>query len=77
MERKRREGNHQRRHYKKPAPGRFAMVATTMQGLEDVLARELSRIGANDVSPAKRAVYFTADKDLVYKANLRLRTALR
>lgn len=53
------------------------MVATTMQGLEDVLARELSRIGANDVSPAKRAVYFTADKDLVYKANLRLRTALR
>lgn len=53
------------------------MVATTMHGLEDVLARELSSIGANDVSPAKRAVNFTADKDLIYKANLRLRTALR
>lgn len=53
------------------------MVATTLQGLEEVLAREITAIGGNDVSPAKRAVYFTADKDLVYKANLRLRTALR
>lgn len=53
------------------------MVAVTLQGLEEVLARELTSIGANDVSPGKRAVYFTADKDLIYKANLRLRTALR
>ena len=48
-----------------------------MQGLEEVLARELSSIGANDVKPARRAVHFTADKDLIYKSNLRLRTALR
>lgn len=56
---------------------RFAMVATTLQGLEEVLANELRSIGGNDIKTGKRAVYFTADKDLVYKANLRLRTALR
>ena len=53
------------------------MVASTLQGLEEVLATELSSIGGNDVKTGKRAVFFTADKDLVYKANLRLRTALR
>lgn len=57
--------------------GRFPMVATTLQGLEDVLADELRQIGGNDIKKAKRAVTFTADLDLVYKANLRLRTALR
>lgn len=56
---------------------RFAMVASTLQGLEEVLAGELRSIGGNDVRVGKRAVFFTADKDLVYKANLRLRTALR
>jgi putative N6-adenine-specific DNA methylase len=56
---------------------RFPMVATTLQGLEDVLAKELVSIGANEVKTGKRAVYFTADTDLLYKANLRLRTALR
>ncbi len=56
---------------------RFPMVATTLEGLEDVLAEELTAIGGNDVRIGKRAVTFTADQDLVYKANLRLRTALR
>lgn len=56
---------------------RFPMVASTLQGLEEVLASELRSIGGNDVKTGKRAVFFTADKDLVYKANLRLRTALR
>jgi putative N6-adenine-specific DNA methylase len=56
---------------------RFPMVATTLQGLEDVLAKELRQIGGNEIKPLKRAVAFTADEDLVYKANLRLRTALR
>src|SRR6056297_2873795 len=56
---------------------RFPMVATTLMGLEEVLADELRKIGGNEIVPGKRAVYFTADKDLVYKANLRLRTALR
>lgn len=56
---------------------RFQMVATTLEGLENVLAKELMVIGGNDVRTGKRAVYFSADMDLVYKANLRLRTALR
>ncbi len=53
------------------------MVATTLEGLENVLAKELMMIGGNDVRTGKRAVYFSADMDLLYKANLRLRTALR
>jgi len=56
---------------------RFQMVATTLEGLENVLAKELMAIGGNDVRTGKRAVYFSSDMDLVYKANLRLRTALR
>ena len=65
-----------RKGIKKEEP-RFAMVASTLQGLEEVLASELRSIGGNDIRTGKRAVFFTADKDLVYKANLRLRTALR
>ena len=65
-----------RKPSKKQEP-RFEMVASTLQGLEEVLANELRRIGGNDIRTGKRAVFFTADKDLVYKANLRLRTALR
>ena len=61
----------------KKQEARFEMVASTLQGLEEVLANELRRIGGNDIRTGKRAVFFTADKDLVYKANLRLRTALR
>jgi putative N6-adenine-specific DNA methylase len=57
--------------------GRFQMVATTLEGLENVLANELRVIGGNDIRTGKRAVYFSADTDLIYKANLRLRTALR
>lgn len=56
---------------------RFPMVATTLQGLEDVLAKELSKIGGNDIKVSKRAVRFSADQDLLYKGNLQLRTALR
>lgn len=65
-----------RKPTKKQEP-RFEMVASTLQGLEEVLANELRKIGGNDIRTGKRAVFFTADKDLVYKANLRLRTALR
>ena len=66
-----------RRGAKNSQDGRFQMVATTLAGMEDVLAKELQRIGGNDIRTGKRAVYFSSDQDLVYKANLRLRTALR
>ncbi len=55
----------------------FEMVAKTFHGLEDVLAEELIALGANDVEIGRRAVTFTGDKELLYKANLHCRTALR
>lgn len=55
----------------------FPMIAKTFQGLEEVLAEELTSIGASNVQIQRRAVSFTGDKALMYKANLHCRTALR
>lgn len=55
----------------------FAMIAKTFKGLEDILAQELVALGANNVQMGRRAVSFTGDKALMYKANLCLRTASR
>lgn len=55
----------------------FAMTATTLYGLEEILADELRRLGAQEVTPVRRAVTFTGDKALLYRANYRLRCALR
>ncbi len=52
-------------------------VATTLAGLENVLAKELVDLGAEDVQPANRAVYFSGDTQMMYRANYFLRTALR
>ena len=53
------------------------MVAKTFKGLEEVLARELTELGANDVQIERRAVRFSGDKSLLYRTNLCLRTASR
>lgn len=53
------------------------MIAKTFLGLEEVLAKELIDLGANDVQIQRRAVSFTGDKALLYKANLYCRTASR
>ena len=53
------------------------MLAKTFKGLEEVLAKELIELGANDVQLQRRAVSFKGDKALLYRANLALRTALR
>lgn len=53
------------------------MVAKTHFGLEEVLAEELRKLGAEEVEVLNRAVAFSGDKTLMYKANLCLRTALR
>jgi len=53
------------------------LLIKTFHGLEDVLAEELQAIGASDITPIKRAVTCTGDKEILYKANLHLRTALR
>jgi putative N6-adenine-specific DNA methylase len=55
----------------------FKMTATTLFGLEDVLAEELKNLGAQDVKEAVRSVSFRGDKGFMYKANIALRTAVR
>ena len=55
----------------------FEMVAKTFQGLEDVLADELRGLGAANVTPGRRMVAFEGDLEMLYKANLCCRTALR
>ena len=53
------------------------MIAKTFQGLEEVLAQELTALGANDVQIGRRMVSFTGDKEMMYRANFALRTAIR
>ena len=55
----------------------FQLIAKTFQGLEEVLAKELVALGANNVQLGRRMVSFTGDKALMYKANFHLRTAVR
>ena len=52
-------------------------VAKTLFGLEEVLSNELTQLGAKNISIAKRAVYFEGSEELLYAANLSLRTCLR
>lgn len=52
-------------------------IAKTISGLEDVLAGELTALGAKDIQNITRAVSFSGDKRLLYEANLWCRTALR
>ena len=56
---------------------KFEMTAKTFQGLEGVLADELRALGAEDVTEGRRVVTFFGDKELLYRANFCLRTALR
>ncbi len=53
------------------------LLAKTLFGLEDILAEELINLGADNVVKANRAVEFSGNLELLYKANLHLRTALR
>ena len=55
----------------------FEMIAKTFQGLEEVLAEELTTLGANDIQIGRRMVAFSGDKRMLYKANFCLRTAVR
>ncbi len=56
---------------------KFEMVAKTFQGLEGVLCDELKALGADEVTEGRRMVSFTGDKEMMYRANFCLRTALR
>ena len=55
----------------------FKMVAKTLYGLEDILAAELIALGANNIEIGRRMVSFDGNKELLYKANFHLRTALK
>ena len=55
----------------------FELVAKTFHGLEEILAKELTELGASNIEIGNRMVAFTGDKALMYKANFCLRTAIR
>ena len=55
----------------------FEMIAKTFMGLEPVLAKELTQLGANDVQIGRRMVSFTGNKEMMYRANFQLHTAIR
>ena len=55
----------------------FKIIAKTFQGLEEVLAKELTELGANNIEIGRRMVSFTGDKEMLYKANFCLRTAVK
>ena len=57
--------------------GNVKMVAKTLFGFEDLLARELAQLGASHIQKGVRSVSFDGDMGFLYKANLNLRTALR
>ena len=55
----------------------FEIIAKTFMGLEPVLAKELTQLGANDVQIGRRMVSFKGDKEMLYRANFQLHTAIK
>jgi putative N6-adenine-specific DNA methylase len=55
----------------------FNMIAKTFMGLESVLAEELIALGANNIQIGRRMVSFSGNKELMYRANFQLHTAIR
>lgn len=55
----------------------FELIAKTFMGLESVLAKELTQLGANEVQIGRRMVSFMGDKEMMYRANFQLHTAIR
>lgn len=53
------------------------MIAKTLYGFEDLLAKELKELGATEVKVGVRNVSFVGDKGFMYKANMALRTAIK
>ena len=53
------------------------MTAKTLFGFEDLLAKELRDLGAQEVEAGVRVVSFEGDLGFMYKANLCVRTAIK
>src|SRR5690606_17652812 len=64
-------------YFKKTMQENFTMVAKTLFGFEELLAKELTQMGAQDVKQGTRSVSFVGDKGFMYKANIGLRTAIK
>jgi putative N6-adenine-specific DNA methylase len=56
---------------------KYNLIAKTFSGLEPVLAREIKNIGGQNINQGRRAVFYEGNKELIYKSNYYLRTALR
>lgn len=56
---------------------KFKLLAKTTFGFEDLLAEELKTFGATNILKVTRAVTFEGDDQIMYKANLWSRVALR
>ena len=55
----------------------YTITVKTLEGLESVLSEEIRQIGGININIGNRAVFFEGDLAMVYRANYRLRTALR
>lgn len=55
----------------------FKMLAKTLFGFEELLAKELRQLGASAVAIGNRSVSFEGDTGFMYKANLNCRTAIK
>ena len=55
----------------------FELIAKTFMELETVLAKELTQLGANNVRAGRRMVSFMGNKEMMYRANFQLHTAIR
>jgi len=56
---------------------KIEIVAKTYHGLEEVLASEIFILGGESIEKLNRAVRFFGNKEMIYRSNLYLRTALR
>ncbi len=52
-------------------------IATTLKGLEEILEKEITDLGGENVRKLRRAVAFTGGLSMLYKMNFSLRTAIR
>ena len=56
--------------------GEHKLKANTLFGLEDILAKEIESIGGKNIKKGLRFVSFTGNNEVLYRANIQLRTAL-
>jgi len=57
--------------------GSYKLVAQTLTGMEEILAKEIAEQGGTEIEKLRRAVRFSADQETLIKCNLWCRTAVR